>query len=412
MTKQYEYSDRDALLHYGVLGMKWGVRKDRSTGQRVGTPAKGTKRAKHSSPSLSPKSKSPLKTADKPATVSTPAAPAGGGVGAKDDTISPKEMEELLEKIRIDPEKKKRFEEMMKVGISGEQIRSLANEPTKTPFQRDNDKREARGKALSRIAEDAAHWTQDQLKKIEDKIAPRSKPEKAADKVRTVGRDTAKTTRRGVEDFLEDLKKRKKGLSHEEFVEEAIGQYEYSDRDALLHYGVLGMKWGVRKDRRTGQRVGTPAKGTNRAKHSTPSVSPKPRSSKKSNFKKSAKSASKQAKKFVSERSQKSKAKKAAKKESSKDARPKNLDKADIKSMSTPELQSHVNRIRLEKEYARLTQGPQKESFAKEIAVKAGKVVTRVALDQAESMLNAKLKKEADKFLRKHGIEPIEKKKK
>lgn len=32
--------------YYGVLGMRWGVRKDRSTGKRQGTPIKGTKKAK------------------------------------------------------------------------------------------------------------------------------------------------------------------------------------------------------------------------------------------------------------------------------------------------------------------------------------------------------------------------------
>lgn len=43
------------LEHYGVLGMKWGVRKDRNTGKKIGKPVKGTKRAKHTTPSVSPK---------------------------------------------------------------------------------------------------------------------------------------------------------------------------------------------------------------------------------------------------------------------------------------------------------------------------------------------------------------------
>lgn len=50
-----EHGDNE-LEHYGVLGMKWGVRKNRETGRREGKPVAGTKAAKRSTPSVSPAS--------------------------------------------------------------------------------------------------------------------------------------------------------------------------------------------------------------------------------------------------------------------------------------------------------------------------------------------------------------------
>ena len=210
-------------------------------------------------------------------------------------------------------------------------------------------------------------------------------------------------------------------LSHEDFqtLVDSIPE------DELEHYGVLGMRWGVRKDRRTGKRQGKPVKGTEAAKHGTPSVSPaekpKPR-----------KSASPDGETTIPARnngrvtvalSQKQKSKLGS-------------ESLDIEDLSIPQLksvaermrleseiskmldgptkteamQAVVNRIKLEQEYARLTAAP--PSRKQRVLKKTAAILASVAETQTKNVLNAVAKSKIDKFMVQNGMKPTQNEKK
>lgn len=102
--------------------------------------------------------------------------------------------------------------------------------------------------------------------------------------------------------------------------------------DELMHYGVKGMKWGVRNDRSNG--------GSGRGDKVLKVASPVLYGIKKATKSKTAKDLTNKAKNLAGSRS--SKALKAARK--------KNIDK-----MSNQELQDVINRLNLERNYRSLT---------------------------------------------------------
>lgn len=108
--------------------------------------------------------------------------------------------------------------------------------------------------------------------------------------------------------------------------------------DFLAHYGVLGMRWGVRKP---GTRGGTPP--SNRKKGSVVK--------KTSSSGNSDKKASKEGENKTS-----SSTKKPVEKKSS----PKKPDRASLATMSDAELQQRLNRMRLEQQFLDMTKVPPK----------------------------------------------------
>lgn len=224
-------------------------------------------------------------------------------------------------------------------------------------------------------------------------------------------------------------------LSQEEFDTFAEGLLEGTSDEELEQWGVLGMRWGVRKSRITGVRSGTPAKGTPKAKQGTSSISPggstnpsnTPGQSgsrvKKAVEEKARKTATDETstpvtgsdKRITAKLDQKQKSKLGAEGLKLEDLSVDQLRTAterlklesDISKMlkgATKEevMQAVVNRIKLENEYKRLTALP---PTARQAAMKKTKeILASVIETQTKNALNTLMTHQTKKFFEAHGI--------
>ena len=208
-------------------------------------------------------------------------------------------------------------------------------------------------------------------------------------------------------------------LSHEEFQDLVDSLPE----DELEHWGVLGMRWGVRKNRGTGKREGKPVKGTEAAKHDTPSVSPNAPRKTASPGGETSIPVNDKGSRISVKLDQKQKSKLGEGKLTSEDlsleqlksvADRMRIEKEIINTLEGPTreqaMQAVVNRIKLEQEYARLTAAP--PSKKQVVIKKLGAILASVAETQTKNLLNAAAKTQVDKFLVQNGLQPTKDEKK
>ena len=276
----------DFLQHYGVLGMKWGVRKDKS-GKKYGEPIAGTKRAK--------------RNYKRPSDYGSRIRRDGKFKASTKADRRAKKEEWWVDRVNTDvyTDIYKKSSRKIRQGT-----RALNKKYRGENFRTDSAKRRQYYKEYEKMVEDQLNATAEirgyspsKRYKVTFKydLKTMTRPEihlklSGTGKDRSSALKEARAIRSNVKNVGElPSSTAPKKLKHEEDLEEDIfvmtveldedgmivdlvlpediehDGLDFEDAtDFLQHYGVLGMKWGVRKDR-YGRKTGTPIAGTKRA---------------------------------------------------------------------------------------------------------------------------------------------------
>lgn len=207
------------------------------------------------------------------------------------------------------------------------------------------------------------------------------------------------------------------------FENESSGEVTHSSSDELTHYGILGMKWGVR---RTPEQLGHKRKKKDRRYPDETDQEYQNRMNRESQeriTKMQLKSKSEEQKRTLKSEERKEKARikaqekkdRAAQKKQEKKTRS-NLEKGKLSTpsavMTDEELRDAINRIRLEKEYKQLTKKPDgfMKASIKKVGGIGGGILVSTGKAVATKYLTAYATKKIDTLIDKRTGSKIDKK--
>ena len=360
----------DALMHYGVKGMKWGVRKDRKTGKIK--PGSVLRRA-------------PLQRRDDlMKATATKSLHTRATFQDQSDQLK-KVYKSARPKIKAGLKKLNADSKYAGVNLNEKKNKKLRDDYNKEVSRVVTDQLNAASYVKTKRKDPFAVSFEYRSGVSEKPIVSIAINDKKA--FRDSNRKWAKETRKSVKHSEDDsVVKFELVLDENGFVTDLVeltsmtqsndlGSVLMSDldKDALMHHGVKGMKWGVRKSR-SAKYLDRAEKGGGKKRKNKLTPAQKERIKKaKIKAKADIKVAKLNAKaKKIEARTKLESAK--AKAESSK-AQTEAPKKKAIKDMTNQELQEIINRNRLETEYKKISQVPKKKTTSDKIvefAVKQG----------------------------------------